>query len=412
MHLSSPKMTFDKRLLALEEEFRQRRFLLAQKELRAIQEEEYKEQPHQYGLYLLLCAECDFFEDKYKSAIKHGLQAAKIFAGFPLNRRYGRIQLVLSKAYSALGDLRNAEIRARDSIAAFRRASDKEGQVDSINQLAGIQYLRCDYSAAASYIEDVLTMVSDDPRKVAQLTANLGRTHLRAGRWDKAEVYLREAAQYNDSIHNETALAANLLSLGLLRLRRREFAASKRTLDEALEIINKLDLKSDRVIYLEYSGELALEMRDFYRAKAILDEAYQRGIMLAPSSALVSQSGRRLAEAELALDNTDDAMKYGQKALELSIALGEKLEITLSHRVIAQTFAAQSDFDSAFEHIDQSIAFLRKISEPFELARTLLVQVDLLLQAESEHYDAIRANLDESNRIFRRLGIEYHVAGT
>ncbi|MDH3939284.1 MAG: hypothetical protein OEV68_18355, partial [candidate division Zixibacteria bacterium] len=103
MNLSSPKISFDPRLLAIEEQFRQRRHQHSLRELRQLSEDDFGTHLHERALYLLLSADGSLIEGNYKDAVEDGLKAAKILGEFPLNRRYGRAQLVLSKAYRMLG---------------------------------------------------------------------------------------------------------------------------------------------------------------------------------------------------------------------------------------------------------------------------------------------------------------------
>ncbi|MEA3296348.1 MAG: sigma 54-interacting transcriptional regulator [candidate division Zixibacteria bacterium] len=407
MDLSSPKIIIDKRLLSVEDQFCQRQYPAALQELKALNQSEFDTSKHELGLYFLLIADGNFYEGNYRKAVEYGLSATRILAGFPMNRRYGRVQLVLSKAYYAVGDMKNAEIRARDALAAYRRASETHGQVDSLNQLAGIAYVRCDYSSSASFLEEALAMVTDNPRRVTQLTGNLGRTRIRTGQWAQAESDLVTSIKSNREGRHEISEAMNLLSIGYLQLRRQQYTQSQRSLDKALDVVSRLDLKRERVIYLEYSGELAYEKGDIFRAKAILNEAYNKAMMLAPGSALVSQSSRRLAEVELALDNFEEAMKYGQKALELSTMIDEKLEIGLSRRAIARVFLAKSDFESALEHINRAIELLREVNDPYELARTLLVQAEICMAVGSDETEKIRLMLKGAYRLFKKLKLSF-----
>ncbi len=412
MNLSSPKISFDDRLLAIEEEFRQRKFNVALKELARLSEADFEAKEHELGLYLSLRTDGHLFESNYQKALKDGLRAVRLLADFPLNKRYGRIQLVLSKAYSAIGDLKNAEMRARDSLAAYRRAQGKLGQIDSLNELARISYIRCNYVQAVAFLEDALSMVVNNPRKVAQLTGNIGRIRINTGDWQQAEKELTETLEYDYQASEEISQAINLLSLGALQMRQRKLILAGRTLDKALEIISRLGLKREKVIYLEFAGELAFEKRDLYKAKAILSNAYDKGMMMAPGSALVSQSARRLAEVELALDNIDDAMKYGQKALELSLKLGEKLEVGLSRRVIAEVFAAKGAHEDAVEYINGAVEVISDLDEPLETARTLLVAADLRIASGDSSNHNIAPLYDRAYRLFKRLKVDYWLAET
>ncbi len=412
MALSSQKYAFDNRLLSVEELLRQRKHAVAQRELEALAESEFRDSEHEYGLLLALKAESYVWAGNYRKALESGLPGAKILADYPLNQRYGRILLVLSKAYSALGDLKNAEIRARDGLASFRRAADPIGQVDGLNELARIAFIRNDYHAASSFLADAMGMVGDNPRKTAQLTGNLGRVQLLAGQWVQAQENLASALKYHEANGEDLSVLLNRLSLGYLHLRRREFALAAREFDLAHAIIQRLDLRREKVIYLEYLGELAFEKGDIHRAKILLTDAYQQGRLLAPDSALVSQASRRLAEAELTLDNTDEAMKYAQKALELSRQLGERTEVGLALRAIASVFAARGDYEDAVEYITQSLEVLREVGDPYDIARTLLVSAEIRGAADTETADKVRSAYDEAVRIFKRLKLDYWVADT
>lgn len=410
MKYSSPKITFDNRLLAVEELFRQRQVSAAISETEALTEADFQNCDHELGLLYLLRAEASFHQSNYRKALENGLKAVRQLADFPLNRRYGRAQWLLSKSYSAVGDLKNAEIRARDALSAYRRATHNEGQVDALNELARIAYIRNDYEQSLEALSDALELISDNPRKKSQITGNMGRVRVHLGQWAQAEKELKEALSYAVKHGEGVTLSANYMSLGLINIRRRDFVAAARNLDKAITEIDDRGLKRDRIIHMEYSGELAFERGDFYNAKTILSNAYHQGLTLAPDSALVSQSGRRLAEVELALDNIDEAMKYAQKALEVALALGEKVEIGLARRSIAMIFAQRGEEHAAAEQINEAIDVLRDEGDPYVLGRSLLVMAEVKMMLASEKSEKVQAIFDEASRIFRRLKLDYWVA--
>ncbi|MEA2031944.1 MAG: sigma 54-interacting transcriptional regulator [candidate division Zixibacteria bacterium] len=412
MKLSSPKIAFDNRLLTIEEQFRQRKYSLALRELSELTKSEFQTKQYDVGLFLSLTADADFHQGNYKNSIEHGLRSVRILADFSCNNRYGRAQLILAKSYLGIGEIKNAEIRARDALAAFRRANDVVGQVDAFNQLAYVTYIRCDYNNAIEFLEGAVEILDDNPRKVAQLTGNMGTLRIHIGQWQQAEKELKTALEANKKLGFYTAQAVNLLSLGFLSLRRRRFVDSRRCFDSALEIIGRHDCKREKVIALKYSAELALEKGDISQAKALAGNAYQAGLLLAPNSALISQAARRLAEVELALDNIDYAMKYGQKALDISLALGEQVEVGLARRVIAEVYAARSEYDEALEYIGNSIESIREVGDPFELARTLLILAQIKIDAGVDDQREINNAYGEAYRLFQKLSSDYWIAET
>ena len=57
MKQSSPEISFDNRLLAIEEQFRQRKYSAALHDLSLLTEAAFVESPPEYGLYLSLAAD-------------------------------------------------------------------------------------------------------------------------------------------------------------------------------------------------------------------------------------------------------------------------------------------------------------------------------------------------------------------
>lgn len=410
MYSPSHRLVIDDRLLAVEELVRQKKFDLARRDLAALKADQFPPDSPEHGIYLSLSADCAIEIAEYRKAIEFGLAAARLLSDHTLHVRYGRTMLTLSRAYSSLGDLKNAEMRAHDSLSAYRRADDANGQVDALNELARVAYIRTNLTAAAAFLTDAASLAKGNPRKSALLTGNLGRVRTFAGQWIKAEQDLDAALEYNRAHHHDNSVATDLVSLALISIRKREFAAADRRLTEATTIIERLGLKRDRIIAAEFAGELALERGDFYKAKSILSDAYHQARLLAPNSGLVSQVSRRLAEVELALDHTEEAGKFANIALEVAIELGEKAEIAHARRVLARVFAEKGVFNEAVEHSRLAVELFREVGDPYDVARGLLTLGEIKMQAGSEESEKIRAAFDEAGRIYRKLHVEYGVA--
>ncbi|MBD3258648.1 tetratricopeptide repeat protein, partial [candidate division GN15 bacterium] len=124
-------------------------------------------------------------------------------------------------------------------------------------------------------------------------------------------------------------------------------------------------------------------------------------------SALITQTGRRLAEVELALDNVDEAMAFGQKALELASKIGEREEIGAAHRVIAEVFSRRQEHADAVSHGRQALEIVRSVGDPFEIGRTVLAFAGLCMAAETPEQDKVKALLDEASRTFKKLRVDY-----
>ncbi len=411
MSITSQKtQELDFRLLEIEELFQQKNFKQAITALEKLEEGGHSFKGINSGLYLLLSARRAFENSEFQKTIELCHEAFEELGTTNLNYRIARLQYLMFRAYATLGDLRAAELAARDSLASYRRVKDSDGIVNAYNGLARVYYLRSDYPMAAEYINEAVQHTGENPIKKAQLLGNLGRVYLLTGEMEKAEENLRQALAIGQEQNLPSFLINDHLSLGYLHLRRRQFRQAEAEFEIASELIAESNNRRMHVIYLEYMGELCLEKQDFVAAKDFLGTAVRLGHDLAPESALVIQSLRRQAEAELALGHEDEAMRMAQKSLELAQKVGERVEIGLSHRVISSIFLARNEIADARHHSLEGIEILRKISDNYELGRSLVAYGAIPPTGLSISDRRTFPMLQEAEKIFTLLGDDYYLS--
>jgi len=412
MHSASQhSVELDSRLLDIETLFKQRATRRALTALERLDKEGYSPEGVNRGLYLLLLAQRAFTDNDYKQTITLCQRAFDEIGATNLNYRIGRLQYLMYRAHAALGDLKAAELSARDSLASYRRVKDSEGIVNAYNALARVYYMRSDYATAAEYVNEALLYAGSNPVENAQLMGNLGRIYILTGDLDKAESNLRLALQVGAENNLPKFIVNCHLSLGYLHLRRRQFHQAEADLETAATIITENGFRRERAILLEYQGELALEKQDYVAAKAHLDKSVAAGLEIAPESTLISQSLRRLAEALLELGHHDQAMRTAQKALDLSERLGEKVEIGLSHRAISAVFLARGEYADARRHGLEGIEILRELGDQYELGKSIIAYGAIPPAGLSLSDRRTLPLLQEAEKIFTILGDDYHLAG-
>ena len=407
---SHESVELDARLLEIEELYRRSEPRQASAALAHLERSGYSPRGVNLGLYLLLSAQRAFGDNDYQKTITLCQQAFEEIGTTSLNYRIGRLQYLMYRAYAALGDLKSAEVSARDSLASYRRVKDVSGIVNAYNALARVYYLRSDYAMAAEYVHEAIGYAGENVVEKAQLLGNLGRIYLLTGDMDKAEENLRLALQIETEQNLPHFMANDHLSLGYLHMRRRQFPQAAAAFDAAHALITENDYRRTRIIYLEYMGELSLEKQDFVAAKNHLESAVALGTELAPESTLVSQSLRRLAEAELELGHHEEAMRTAQKALELSQKLGERAEVALSHRVISAVFLARNESADARRHGLEGIDLLRQIGDSYELGRSIIAYGAIPPTGMSLSDRRTFPLLQEAEKIFTLLGDDYYLA--
>ncbi|MCP4703853.1 MAG: tetratricopeptide repeat protein [candidate division Zixibacteria bacterium] len=404
---SRQKKGFDCRLLEIEELFRQIRLDIARDALKNLRETDYSPDGYELGLYKMLEAWDLYTTGEYSKSIKLCEKANRLLASSAFHGRVGRIQWLLYKNYSALGNLNRAEICIRDAYAFFRRIDDKDGMIDALNGLGKLAFIKCDFKKSAQYIYDSIELSKGDNIRMAQLIGNLGRIEIHSGDWKSAEHNLKTALKLAHELKQPSSVIRNHLSLGYLHLRQRQFILSARELKSASMMIEKSNHSRENIILMEYEGELAYEMGDIVGARKILTKALDLSRELAGESTLVTQIARRLALVEQALENLDDALRIGQKALDLSIRLEEKTEIGLCRIVIAEVFASKKNYNSALDYCQEGLETIREVGDKYDLARTLLIVAKIYAESGEKNRNTVIKLYDEAFKLFNTLKLFY-----
>jgi len=215
------------------------------------------------------------------------------------------------------------------------------------------------------------------------------------------------AIKLSRDLDQTLSVIRNHLSLGYLKTRCRQFRSAATELKSARIIIEHVKPFREHLILLEYEGELAFEMGDLIQARKILSEGKRICRKSVPESSLAAQINRRLADVELALDNIDGAYKLAQKAFDIASKIGEQNEVGLAQVIISQIYALREDYHSALKFIKNSMEDLRNASDPYGVARSLLIQAEIYENSGMVSNAKIDKCFEEAYRIFSILKLKY-----
>jgi len=142
-----------------------------------------------------------------------------------------------------------------------------------------------------------------DPTGVSLSLETLAELSLESGDLLKAETYATEAIKQADLSHNDLVKAEALIALGRVALKRNDFYAAAKPLNEALEIAEKLDNKVLQTTALIYLAE-----SEFYSRPVIAQE--------------------RLTECRQMLEDHPDAWLAQELERISQRASGERIRVT------------------------------------------------------------------------------------
>jgi Nif-specific regulatory protein len=359
------------------------------------------------GIFYYLSAVALYGLGEYNESIEKGETAFELLKNTLENRRIALVQSILGKSYLALGKLKEAQDQLRDAVATYRRVGDEKGVVQSYNKLAQIYFIRSDYKRAVEYLKECIPYLekAKDLTNLSVILRNLGRIYTLTGELDLAEKHLLTHIKLTKEAGQEQKLNFSrcLLSLGYLKLLKREFNRASSYLTKAYNLLEGESSPKDLAIYYEYQGELYLEERKFEEAEVCYQKAIQIGEKIAPQGAIISQSYRLLAELELERKELTKALEYAERSLEVSKFLGERLEEALAYKALGEIYSLKDEKEKSREASVKSLVLLEEIGAKYELIKAYLS----LSPTQGFDYQEKLINLEKAKRLSSELGLKY-----
>ncbi len=346
------------------------------------------------GEYFYLQAAVEIHQKPPLEVLALARKAYSIVSNTAENLTIGRVQALIGKLYVALGDLISGEAFIRDAISSFRRIDHDEELTGCYNKLAQIYFIRGEFKSADKFLSESIDFLkkteSASETAIIRARGNRARIQILLGEWKSAQVTLNECVEFCRHTNGGPSLAKNLLSLGYVLYLREEFTEARSVLEQAYEVIRQHDLLRERSIYHEYMGELLLAMGDSRMARQHYAYALEIGNRIAPESAIISQTERRLAELEYSAGNYALALDHASRGLEVANHVGEVVETAGAKKILGALEAANGKYDQAVVLFDEAISTLEVAGELRELAWAYFIAGKALVKSREHHKIALR----------------------
>lgn len=363
--------------------------------------------PEEKGHMYYLTSVSLYHLGRYKEALAKAKLALEIFKDTSENKKVAQIQDILGRINLSLGDLKNADLYARDAITTYRRIGELAETVKSYNRLARIYFIKCDLKKSIECLNEAkeLSEKVGDFKTNALIHGNLGRVYTLIGEWEQAEKNLETSLSFNQRDGDELNLCKDLLSLGFVTCLHRNFHRSKELLSRAFELAQKNSYLRELVIYHEYMGELCFHQGRYREVDDHYDQIINMWENAAPDGDMISQTYRLLAELRMVQKRHNEALTWCQKSLEVSKSLGEKIEEGAAYRILGQIYSAKGEKEKSAEYFLNSISYLQHVGAKYELVKTYLEA------GRSKAFDYYKrlGFLSNAESLFRDLKSKYHL---
>ncbi len=355
---------------------------------------------------------------QYQAAIDAAREALSLLretTSSEVVRFQARLYLAIGHALERQGRTGDAEQSFDLALGLYERVGDRRGIAHAYNNLGLNRKQSNHLRDALSFLHralDILEDVGDYGRK-ASICLNLGIIHSRLGDWPEARRQLERATQIAREIDHRGRLVKSLIARGVLDMRSRRFGAARATLEEADAIAEANGYTRERILVEEFRGELEVATGQPERGRDRLLVALADARELAPAGDLVSEIGRRLAEAHFALGDLDAATETAERTIEIAESLGDLTEAAAARRVLGLCRARAGRCEDGHAMLGAVLETFRKLGARYEVGRTHLSMARVCLDVARESTDAhpeIQHHLTEARAIFETLDVPGHLA--
>lgn len=202
----------------------------------------------------------------YKVGLQNSLSAIDIFEKQYLKDELSAAYNNLAEAYYKTNQIDKAIEYNFKALEVRKEINDKDGIKLSTKKIAGLYSLLKEHRKAIEYYEkalDILNPKTDQDLR-GEILPKLGSEYLRFKEYEKASEYLTEGLNYNRQQGNKEGLLRALNAIGHLNLQNKKLNLAKIQLNEAYQIAQKIDDKTE--LLENYKLHVALDStRGYYQ---------------------------------------------------------------------------------------------------------------------------------------------------
>jgi DNA-binding NarL/FixJ family response regulator len=230
----------------------------------------------------------------------------------------------------------------------------------------------------------------------------LSELELRSGNWGAAHALARRcvAAATHGGIPQEETVA--LVALGAVQAHLGELKQARASAHAALRLAEASGDRSYGQRAKAVLGFVELSAGDPRAALANLRAAGEDSRAVGMGELSIGQVVQNEIEALVAVGRLEDAEAVIADVEEKGRPTGRAWHEAIAARGRALVAAARGDTEEARRHLDRALAAHERLPQPFELARTLLVQGSVARRAKRR--GEARAALTQALEIFDQLG--------
>ncbi len=296
------------------------------------------------------------------------------------------LQVGMGICHMRLGRLEKAEEFYSDGLATFRRIGHDLGVANVLNNLALLHKTRCRWDKASHLME-----------KAVDLAQRIGASHLlpafylnqgiilqKTNRLGEARPLLEKGLRQAVSLGDRISQARLCLATGRLETLDGRLARAEELIIAGKALADANRFLREATIADEYLGNIMLARGDIDQAHFSYDLGLEKARRIAVGNDLEGELLRRVGEAHLAADRTDEAIAASQAAIAVCEEIHEDYELGFCHLTLAEAYLAGRDLTQADHHFRETIAIFGRQGLTHLWCRAILAHADARMATGKE----------------------------
>ena len=340
-----------------------------------------------------LCKECLAFL-KQRAGIKDDKLAKSLSK---------TVYLIISNAYRAINDNKNAIKYATKVLKIYRESGEKLAEYELSCNLANMYFFQSKYAEAREFYERALLISTEigDRNGEAGCYANLGTVYASVGEYDKARAHLEKSLAIKKEIGDRNGEADCYASLGTVYRSVDEYDKAGKHLEKSLAIKKEIGDKNGEAGCYENLGAVYGLVGEYDKARAHLEK----------SLSIKKEIGDRNGEADCyvnlgtvyrSVGEYDKAREHLEKSLAIKQEIGDRSGEAYCYLNLGAVYGLVGKYDKAREHLEKSVAIKKQIGDRNGEA-DCYVNLGTVYRSVGE-YDKAREHLEKSLAIKKEIG--------
>ncbi|WP_127846061.1 tetratricopeptide repeat protein [Psychroflexus aestuariivivens] len=250
------------------------------------------------------------------------------------------------------GDFKLAKEKFKECLELFKEMNRTRSIVGTNNNLANIARKQGYYLESITYFEDALAAAREinNPRLESIILNNLANNYFSLNEDDKAlELYI-QSSEITKNIDINT-YASTLTNIAMIEENKKNFDKAIKNLQEAYEIFEKQDRKSNIALNLHAQASIKYGQESYTEAKGLLKRAERivNKIKDEYTSTLIFSSLARVYQKE---NKIDSAYYYSKKSYDIAKTIGALLEHSDSSKLLYEIHKAKDEPEQALKYLE------------------------------------------------------------